>query len=305
MKRRQTPVMRVAVVGHVEWIRFARVERIPASGHIAHSFEDWEAAGGGGGVAAVQLALLADEAHLFTVLGDDELGKRARAELESRGVVVHEAAQGDSPQRWAFTHVDDRGERTITTVGPKLRPRGHDERLPWHELASMDAVFFVAGDVDALMHARRARVLTATTRELDVLKTGGVQLDALIGSGEDEAERYLLGELDPPPRLVVTTSGALGGWARPGGPFTAATPPGDVVDTYGAGDSFAAGLTYGLGAGLDAVRGDRARGPLRRCCPDGAGRVAASRAAPLTILRRVNRRSPGRAGRRSAFRPHA
>ena len=140
----------------------------------------------------------------------------------------------------------------ITTVGPKLRPRGHDDRLPWHELASMDAVFFVAGDVDALVHARRARVLTATTRELDVLKSGGVQLDALIGSGEDEAERYLLGELDPPPRLVVTTSGALGGWARPGGPFTAAAPPGDVVDTYGAGDSFAAGLTYGLGAGLDA-----------------------------------------------------
>ena len=54
------------------------------------------------------------------------------------------------PQRWAFTHIDEAGERTITTVGPKHRPRGHDDRLPWHELAEMDAVLFIAGDVDAL-----------------------------------------------------------------------------------------------------------------------------------------------------------
>jgi ribokinase len=45
---------------------------------------------------------------------------------------------------------------------------------------------------------------------------------------------------------VVTTSGALGGWIRPGGPFRAAPIPGDVSDTYGCGDCFAAGLTYGL-----------------------------------------------------------
>jgi ribokinase len=94
-------------------------------------------------------------------------------------------------------------------------------------------------------------VLTATSRELDVLQRGGVELDALIGSGEDEAERFRGEELEPPPRLVVTTSGALGGWSRPGGPFTAAAPPGVVVDAYGAGDSFAAGLTYALGSGLD------------------------------------------------------
>jgi ribokinase len=268
--------MRVAVVGHVEWIRFARVDRLPAAGEIAHSFDEWEQAGGGGGVAAVQLALLADEAHLFTALGDDELGRRARSELEGRGVVVH-SAPDDRPQRWAFTHVDDRGERTITTVGQKLRPRGHDERLPWHELAGMDAVFFVAGDVDALVHARRARVLTATSRELDVLRRGGVELDALIGSGEDEAERFRGGELEPPPKLVVTTSGALGGWARPGGPYTAASPPGEVVDAYGAGDSFAAGLTFALGSGM---KGSEALEFAARC---GAGALTGRGVSPRHV----------------------
>jgi len=240
--------VKVAVVGHVEWIRFCRVEQVPGAGEIAHSTADWEQAGGGAGVSAIQLARLAGEAVLFTALGDDELGRRSREELESRGVHVH-AEVVHEPQRWAFTHVDERGERTITTVGRKLRPRGHDDGLPWHELREMDAVFFVAGDEDALVKARAARVLTATTRELAVLRRGAVPLDALVGSGKDEAERYHPGDLDPAPTLIVSTAGGLGGWSQPGGPFSAAPVPGPVEDAYGAGDCFAAGLTYALGAG--------------------------------------------------------
>ncbi len=244
--------MRVAVVGHVEWIRFCRVDRFPGRGEIAHSVDDWEQVGGGGGVAAIQLARLAGESTLFTALGDDELGRRSREELEGAGVRVH-AELVHPHQRWAFTHIDEVGERTITTVGRKLSPRGNDDDLPWHELASADAVFFVAGDEDALLRARRASVLVATSREIDVLRRCGVQLDALVGSGRDEAERYRPGELDPAPSLVVSTSSALGGWSQPGGPFAAAPIPGPVVDAYGAGDCFAAGLAYALGAGEAAA----------------------------------------------------
>jgi ribokinase len=243
--------MRVAVVGHVEWIRFARVEHMPAAGEIAHSTDGWEEVGGAGAVAAIQLARLAGEATLFTALGDDDLGRRSYEQLEAQGVKVHAEIVRGKPHRWAFTHVDDAHERTITTVGEKLRPRGHDDSLPWHELAGADGVYFVAGDVDALVRARRARVLTATSRELGTLRRGSVVLDALIGSGEDENERYRQGDLEPPPRLVVSTSGALGGWAQPGGPYTAAAPPGPIEDAYGAGDCFAAGLTYALAARID------------------------------------------------------
>jgi ribokinase len=147
--------------------------------------------------------------------------------------------------------VDETGERTITTVGRKHRPRGNDDSLPWHELRDADAVFFVAGDEDALVRARAARVLTATSRELGTLRRGGVALDALIGSGKDEAERYHPGVLDPSPSLIVSTGGVLGGWSQPGGPYSAAPVPGRIEDTYGAGDCFAAGLTYALGAGVD------------------------------------------------------
>src|SRR5262245_19412580 len=143
-----TGPMRVAVVGHVEWLRFAAVERLPGRGDIVHSHDQWEEVGGGGGVAALQLARLAEETHFYTVLGDDELGRLAVKGLTAGGVTVH-AATGLEPTRWAFVHCDDGGERTITTVGPKPHPRGHDDRFPWDELRGMDAVFFTAGDVDA------------------------------------------------------------------------------------------------------------------------------------------------------------
>jgi ribokinase len=256
LKRRDTPrcedaSVRVVVVGHVEWVEFARVERVPRPGEIVHSLETWEEAGGGGAVAAVQLAKLAGSATLFSSLGGDELGRRARAQLAELGVTVRAMAD-PSPQRRALCFVDEDGERTITVLGEKLRPSGGDSRLPWPELAGADAVYFVSGDVEALRAARSARVLVATARELPTLQAAGVPLEALVGSGEDESELYRPGSLDPPPRLVVTTSGGLGGWSQPGGPFRAAAIPGPIVDAYGCGDSFAAGLTFALARGDDA-----------------------------------------------------
>jgi ribokinase len=82
-----------------------------------------------------------------------------------------------------------------------------------------------------------------------MLQSTAVQLDALVGSGEDEGELFRPGDLEPSPALVVTTSGGLGGWAQPGGPFRPAAVPGPVVDAYGCGDAFAAGLTFALGRG--------------------------------------------------------
>ena len=92
-------------------------------------------------------------------------------------------------------------------------------------------------------------VLSATARELPTIRDAAIELDVLIGSGKDDGERYQPGLLDPAPRLVVTTAGPLGGWAQPGGPFRAEPPPGPVVDSYGCGDSFAAGLTFALARG--------------------------------------------------------
>jgi len=259
--------MRAAVVGHVEWIEFVPVAEMPRRGEIVHADESWEQAAGGGSVAAVQLAKLADTVDFFTALGADEHGEQARAELERRGVTVH-ASVVEASQRTGVVFLDQAGERTITTIGRKLHPRGHDDTLPWHELTRCDAVYFCAGDADALLLARRARVLVATARELATLRQASVELDALVSSGKDEAERYVQGQIDPEPRLVVTTSGALGGWAQPGGPYTAAPLPPEPADAYGAGDCFAAGLAFALGSGL----GDPAALDFAARC--GAGALA-------------------------------
>jgi ribokinase len=247
----------------VEGVDFLRVESVPRPGEIVHASDSWAEAAGGGAVAAVQLANLGCDTVFFTSLGDDDLGRRADEELASRGVRLHVAWIG-APQRRAVTFVDDGGERTITVIGAKHRPSGDDESLPWEELHRCDCAYFTGGDVQALRKARHARVLVATSRELPTLRLAGVELDALVGSATDAGERYEPGDLDPTPRLVVATSGRLGGWAQPGGPFAAAEPPGPIEDAYGAGDCFAAGLAFALG------RGDETRDALAFAARCGA-----------------------------------
>jgi ribokinase len=256
--------MRLAVVGHVEWIEFLRVESVPRPGDIVGVRETWAEPAGGGGVAAVELARLGGQSTLYCRLGGDDLGRKARERLESAGVRV-QTPESEEPQRRGFVYIDDGGERTITIIGEKPRPNGGDGALAWEQLSETDGVYFTAGDPEAVRQARRARVLVATARELSTLRTAGVELDALVASGEDEAERYQAGDLDPPPKLVVSTAGALGGWAQPGGPYKAATRAGEFEDTYGAGDCFAAGLTFALAEGRalpDALAFAAERGAL-------------------------------------------
>jgi ribokinase len=244
--------MKIAVVGHVEWIEFVRVERVPLQGEIVHAQETWSEAAGGGAVAAVQLARLAGASTLFTAVGDDDLGTRVEPALAEHGVRVHGAVRPE-PQRRGFTFLDALGERTITVIGERLGPRRSDS-LPWEELADADAVYFVSGDAAAVRAARAAKVLVATARSLEALREARVELDALVRSRGDQGEVYRPGDLDPPPRIEVATTGQQGGsyTVEAGAPrhYHAVPVAGPVQDTYGAGDSFAAGLTYGLGEGL-------------------------------------------------------
>jgi ribokinase len=245
--------MRAAVVGHVEWIEFAGIDSVPQPGQIAHATGTWEEVGGGGSVAAVQLAKLAGGCDFFTALGDDELGARSRDRLESMGVRVH--AQVMQRTRRALTLVESEGERTIVTLGEKLVPSA-SHPLPWEMLADTDALYFTVGDVGALEAARAARALVATARELPTLVEAGVQLDALVGSAIDPGESYEAGAIVPEPLLVARTAGAAGGEfvaSNAGtGRWAATPPPGPIRDSYGCGDSFAAGLTFALGEGRPA-----------------------------------------------------
>lgn len=242
----------VGVVGHVEHVEFAVVDHLPSAGEVVHAREWFTAPGGGGAVAAVQLRKLAGAATFLTALGADALADELAGDLERRGVTVHAARRG-GPHRRGFTHLDaSTGERTITILGERIVPAGADP-LPWAELGRLDAVYFTAGDAAALHHARRARTLVATVRAFDALLEAGVEVDALVASAADRTEQYDVGRVRPRPRHILRTEGARGGAyttaSGAAGRWAAAVPPAPVVDAYGCGDAFAAGLTYGLAAG--------------------------------------------------------
>ena len=232
---------------------FLQVDQLPAAGLVAHAASSQEHPAGGGAVCAVRMAQLSGaNVHFFTALGRDSIGERSLMELEAHGLDVH-VAWRDASTRKGVSMVDPGGDRAITVIGERLQPQGSDP-LPWSLLQDCDAVFVSAADPDALQSCRSARVMTATPRvRLINLQKAAVQLDALIRSGLDPGETLPDNLGFPQPRVLIATEGIDGGLCSPGGRFEASPAPGPSIDSYGCGDSFAAGVTVGLAAGL-AVR---------------------------------------------------
>jgi ribokinase len=243
-------VVRVAVVGHIEWVDFVSLDRYPDEGQVAHA-EHWSArVGGGGGVAAIVLAELGADVDFFLALGRDANGLATVEQLTERGVRPH-VAWRERMTRRAITYLSGHGERTIVTIGERLQPHGNDD-LEWERLRAAGAVYFTAGDAGALAHARQAGVLVASPRGRDAFEDPRApQLDALVFSTEDHDEREWAARLAGSTRLMVATEGAAGGrwWGESEGRWAAVPLPGAACDTYGCGDSFAAAFTFGLGAG--------------------------------------------------------
>lgn len=231
--------MKLAVIGHVEWVTHTDAPFIPPAGEIVHLANPLTQPAGGGAVSAAALVRMGAEVIFFTVAGNDVPVVEAMSEL---GVRTY-AAERDAPHTKALVMRDPAGERTICVVGQNLHPTA-DDPLPWDELDGCDGVYFTGGDPRTLVLARRAPVVVVTARRFDALVESGVEVDALVGSGNDRGERYDLSRLRVPPRHVIVTDGPHGGSG-----YDAVAPPGPLVDSYGAGDTFVAGVLFGLAAG--------------------------------------------------------
>ena len=263
--------LKFAVIGHLEWINFLKVDLLPKPGIISHANKSLELPAGGGALIVKTLFELSkNEIHFFTSLGKDYYGKKSFEFFEKIGINLHVAWRSESTRK-GFSLIDNNGERSITIIGKRLAPT-YDDDLDWEILKEMDGIFITAGDNKLLQKARAANILCATPRVgVDVINKSKIILDALVGSNLDPDESFLLSELNKKPRYIIKTEGDKGGLYIPGGRFSAIKNNEPEIDSYGCGDSFAAGILYGLASNWPIEKALRLGTVLGRNCIEHFG----------------------------------
>ncbi len=243
------PKLKLAVVGHVEWMSFLSVNQYPKAGTICHGKEYLKDVGGGGAVAAINLSrITGSPVHFFTSLGKDMIGERSYKRLCQLGLIP-KVAWRDKPTRKGISMINSNGERSITVIGERLQPCGQDP-LPWNELKKFDGIFVTATDEIGVLHCREAKVLTATPRiGAEIILSSKVIVDVLIGSALDQQEQREAQKIFPLAKIQISTQGERGGIVSPGGRYEAKHIDQKPIDSYGCGDTFAAAVTAGISAG--------------------------------------------------------
>ena len=238
-----------------------------------------EASGGSAANTVAGLASLGLSAGFIGQLGDDQLGEIFTHDIRSLGVAFDTPARGDvgATARCLILVTPD-AQRTMNTflgaaqmLGPDAVDPAHvaDARIVYLEgylwdpadpraamYKAMDAardagtqVAFTLSD-SFVVHRHRADLLRLLDdRRIDILFAN--EAEALQLAATDDLEGALTAISPQVATLVVTRSEqgavALRGGERAGVP---AEPIGDLVDTTGAGDLFAAGFLAGEARGL-------------------------------------------------------
>lgn len=260
--------MLIGVIGHVEHVTLGRFDGTIEPGAVVHLVEPRFTPAGGGGIAFAQLCRSDAEIHLFSAVGSDEAGRAVeswiRAGVAGADRVHVHAAVRDQAHPRVVVVVDRDGHRTIFVTAEPLHPRATDP-LPWALLSQCDAVYFTGTDPESLRLARTARLLVVTARRYGVLQAAALAPDVIVGSVADLRENRELAAYDPPPGALVLTDGPRPiRISRPGKEVTlvdAPPAPARIVGDYGAGDSFAAALTFFLASGLPVEEACRRAGP--------------------------------------------
>ena len=246
------PKLKLAVIGHIEWVTFLKVDQLPIAGEISHAKDCFEEAAGGAAVAAVQMARLINEpVDLITSLGKDNNGEKCYERLIKLGLNL-KVAWREKPTRKGISLISKDGERAITVIGERLQPIASDD-LPWSDMKNYDGIFITATDKEGIRLASKARFVAATPRTgKAALINSKVKINALIGSGLDPGEEINYEELVPKPDIYIATEGKLGGTVYPKKyKYKAIKPSSQEIDTYGCGDCFAGAVTTALAAKLN------------------------------------------------------
>lgn len=260
----------IIVVGHTALDRVYRIDAFPARPTKVRALDHREEGGGSAANAAAAVAVLGGAVRLWSRVGDDNPGEKARRALARAGVDVGAlitCAGAKTPT--AAVIVDAKGERLVVSEDDHVLPMEADW-LPLSEVAQAGAVLsdlsWLEGTRAAFAAARACRIPTL----VDVDLGGGILLERVVDltdyaifsgpaferfvPGADDAAR-LDALIGMGVRHAGVTRGARGyAWkARDGtqGLQDAFKVP--VVDTTGAGDAFHGVFALALAAGLDAA----------------------------------------------------
>jgi ribokinase len=267
-----SPALDVAVLGGaaVDWV--AQVGSLPRKDSIvlAHSYDRF--AGGSAANVAVGLARLGYRTGFVGKLGDDEYGRwllQAFADeaVDTEALLV-EHGRGSAS---CFIAVDDQGERMIVAIpGASLLENVGELDVAYLQRArtlyigpaypevtatAMDAVHKIRGTAFYAPSGAWGPDGLAGIRPLvekaDVLLVSHAEAEALIGPHPPAQAVQALHSAGAP--VVIETLGREGAVVLIEGHLTAvpAFSVGDVRDTTGVGDAFAAGLIAGFLQGLD------------------------------------------------------
>lgn len=276
----------LSVLGSINLDLIVQLPVLPKAGETITGGTYSALPGGKGANVAVAAKRLGAETEILAAVGGDDYAQQALENLRAEGVYLDAVREVDAHTGLAFITVSDDGENQIA-VASGANAAYAPEHLP--KLCSDVLVTQFEIPVETIRaaldgYAGQVIVNASPVRKgvADIL----ARADVVIVN-EGEAAQY---DLSNHPGLVAVTLGSRGAELRQGGKTiaTAKPPKVEVVDTTGAGDAFAAGLTVGLAEGMTEAEA------LRFACAVGAltttqlGTQTASptRAAVEAILKR-------------------
>ena len=268
--------MTVLIVGSINIDLVVRASRLPASGETVAGGTFARHHGGKGANQAVAAARMGAAVTFVGAVGDDEFGTAALADLACESIDVSRVSTlGGVATGVALIVVDERGENQIAVAS------GANAALDGRSIESALADFKPSGGVflanlevgdDAILagvrfaaaHGMHVLINPAPARELPVellslrpvLLPNRHEAEALTGQDDPvDAGRVLVTQTQAPVVVTLGAEGAilidLDGVERFGAPRV------EVVDTTGAGDTFAGAVAADFAAGQplrEAVR---------------------------------------------------
>jgi ribokinase len=250
------PMAKIVVLGSIARDDVIQMqERVREGKHLQGS-PPLARLGGGGANTAIALAHAGHEVSLVAAVGTDSLAEELLAEVSRHGVDIGPVTRVTGASTHSLVLLSPDGERTIVNL-----TRARESRPPRRLLdLEADCVYVRAHGQDLGELLRAKSKLCPVIAQMQSMEAGPLPVQVLVGSHADLDEGIRADPLAAGRRLagerlqwVVVTRGGEGAEAfgTDGRRLCATAPDVAVLDTTGAGDSFAAGLAHALALGMD------------------------------------------------------